>query len=62
MLFSHLKEKNIDYFSHFCIAFQMSFLCLKASVKLFVHAVIPDFFETDGTKTISFVFNKYCKN
>lgn len=60
-MFQHLKDKNINYTTHFRIAFRMSYLSLKASIKLFIHALIPSLFTNDGTELIKFINNIYCQ-
>jgi hypothetical protein len=48
----HLDLNKETYLIHMRIALYMSVLAIYCAFVLFVHALIPAFFEFDGSKTI----------
>ena len=60
-MFVHLKNEKMNYSTHFFRAFHISWLCLKASYYLFIHAIYPDVYEYDGSKLIEKIYLE-CKN
>ena len=48
-MFVHLKKVNQTYFEHLLNAMFYSYLALKASFYFFIHSLIPDLFEYDGS-------------
>lgn len=49
---SHLKTINQTYGQHMLNALKYSALCQKASFFFLIHAIIPDVFVDNGSKTI----------
>jgi len=47
--FKHLEEKEISYTNHAFGAFKISFKMMCTSIKLIVHGLYPDKFETAAT-------------
>ena len=50
--YKHLIAINQTYSQHFINAISYSFLSQKASVLFFIHAILPDTFTDDGSRTI----------
>lgn len=46
---NHLKKVNMTYFQHFKRASKLSYLFCIGSVKMFVHAVIPNLYYNSGS-------------
>lgn len=57
--FQHLRKHRLTYASHFGHACHIwSRLCI-ASTKLLVHAVWPDWYETDATSTLQNILQEH---
>ncbi len=52
MVSKHLKFVRQCYFEHLVDAFGYSLSALKASVYFFIHGLVPDLFEFDGSEQI----------
>lgn len=48
----HLNYVKQEYFEHLVDAFGYSFASLKACVYFFIHGLIPDLFEFNGSNEI----------
>ncbi len=57
MNFNHLTFIEQSYWNHFKIAMFYSYTSAKASFYFFVHAINPDFFEINGSKTVYTLYN-----
>ena len=51
--FNHLNENGCSYIDHFRNASKYSYISLKASFYFFVHAIFPDFYIDNGSKTVN---------
>ena len=51
--FNHLNENECSYIDHFTNALKYSSISLKASFYFFIHAIFPDFYIDNGSKTIN---------
>jgi len=51
----HLEEANLTYRKHFVQSMDISFKCLVASMKLFIHSFIPDIFSRAGSDLASYI-------
>lgn len=56
--YKHLISINQTYSQHFLNAMSYSLLSQKASILFFIHAVYPDTFTDDGSKTIKSLYDK----
>ena len=52
-MFEHLKKVKQTYLEHFQDGTTFCYLSLKASFYFFIHALWPDIYEYNGSKTIS---------
>lgn len=50
--FKHLNTIDQNYGAHWCDAMKYCGMCLKAGFFFFVHAFLPDFFVSNGSKTV----------
>lgn len=57
----HLEENCMSYFEHMCFALFYGGLCLLAAVYLFLHALLPCFFQTAGSDLVSMMAKKFKK-
>jgi len=49
MSFNHLEKTNETYFQHLKHSLWISFNLLKASGYAFIHAIYPDWFQSDAS-------------
>lgn len=49
---AHPKEHNMNYCTHFCFSLSLSVYYITLSVKAFIHAVNPNWFEKSSTNSI----------
>ena len=49
---NHLAETKENYFQHMLAAFKISFQLLSASIKAFIHSIIPALFTKSATSKI----------
>ena len=54
----HLEFAKQTYFQHFFDSISYSFIAFKASFYFFIHALVPDIYQCDGSKTIFLLNNK----
>ena len=59
---SHLQQVNQTYFQHFKYSMYYSCQSLKATLFFFVHAVAPNVFVDNGSKTIAELNNSVNQN
>lgn len=52
MIFKHLEKAKQNYTTHFKESITFSLTALKASFYFFIHCLIPDFYERDGSSLI----------
>ena len=57
----HPKEVNETYWTHFCFAAKCSFILIKISSALFIHALFPFLFTTYASKKIDVFVEKLLK-
>ena len=51
-IMKHLKDTGFTYFGHMIYALKLLLKCQVVSVKLFIHAILPFFFEDTGWKNL----------
>jgi hypothetical protein len=51
--FNHLKKQNMTYLSHMRQAFYLGYRLCASGVKVIVHGIFPDVYETAATETIN---------
>ncbi|MDD4930691.1 MAG: DUF6356 family protein [Candidatus Colwellbacteria bacterium] len=56
--FSHLTENNISYFDHMKRAFSISTRMIICSVKTTIHGILPYFWPTAATDTVSVLYKE----
>lgn len=59
---SHLQQVNQTYFQHFKHSIYYSCQSLKATLFFFIHAVVPNVFVDNGSKTIAELNNAINQN
>jgi hypothetical protein len=52
LFLQHPEEKNMTYFEHLQHAFYFSANLLRGSIALFIHGLVPYFFEDTGSNII----------
>lgn len=60
-MFSHLKERNLSYLQHLCIALTTAFKLQFAVFALIIHSIVPCLFEQTASSII-INLNKKFKN
>jgi hypothetical protein len=64
-LFKHPQNVCMDYFEHFKFSSNLGIIFLKASLKAFIHAILPDCYissSSDHTlEVITLIDNSGCK-
>ena len=59
---NHPKEVCMNYYSHFTFSFKLSIVLFLASIKAFIHAVIPSYCITSTSDTIKYIENEIKTN
>ena len=49
-MFEHPKKVCMTYIDHFCFSYKLSVLFFEASVKAFIHAILPDVYITSSSE------------
>lgn len=49
---NHLRENNIDYFSHMKRSFYLSINAFKASICFLIHGIYPDILQYNGSRIV----------
>jgi len=55
----HLKEQNVGYFQHMCVAFAFAFQLLIAVIILTIHGIVPCWFEYTGSDIVNSISKEF---
>ena len=58
---NHLTDVNMTYTQHFINSFDYSALFFIASLKAFIHAIIPSFYKTSSTDLLNMTNKDECR-
>jgi hypothetical protein len=48
----HPRENNLTYFQHLIRAWSLGYQLAKGSVALFIHGLVPDWFQKTGSEVV----------
>ena len=54
----HLASVNESYFQHMGVAFRYGAVCMKAGLMALAHGLVPAWFETTASETVSRLADK----
>ena len=51
-MFAHLNQKQLGYFTHLCVAWNISIRLGYAAIAVFIHGIYPDIFTDTASGII----------